>query len=92
MAIVGTVIQMMGGVAGGKAITSNFRNLSSGKILDLILGLIGGFAAGQVVGLIPGLDQNSTDIVNVLANLIAGGLGGGAATALGGLITQRVKK
>jgi uncharacterized membrane protein YeaQ/YmgE (transglycosylase-associated protein family) len=92
MDIVGLVIQLIGGVAGGKGVASISKKLSSGPVLDIILGLVGGFAGGQLAGLIPGLEGSGVDIVNVLGNLIGGGIGGGALTAIGGLITQSIKK
>jgi uncharacterized membrane protein YeaQ/YmgE (transglycosylase-associated protein family) len=68
------------------------EKLSSGPVLDIILGLVGGFAGGQLAGLIPGLDGNGINITSVLLNLISGGIGGGMFTALGGLISQPLKK
>jgi len=92
MDIVGLVIQLIGGVSGGKAVASISKKLSAGPIFDIILGLVGGFAGGQLAGLIPGLEGSGVEIVNVLGNLIGGGIGGGALTAIGGLITQSIKK
>jgi hypothetical protein len=92
MDIVGLIIQLIGGVAGGKGIAAISEKLSAGPILDIVLGLVGGFAGGQLAGLIPGLEGSGTDIVNVLGSLIGGGVGGGALTAIGGLITQSIKK
>jgi hypothetical protein len=92
MDLVGLVVQLIGGVAGGKGISAISEKLSAGPILDIILGLVGGFAGGQLAGLIPGLEGNGVDIVNILGNLIGGGIGGGALTAIGGLITQSIKK
>jgi hypothetical protein len=92
MDIVGLVIQLIGGVAGSKGVASISKKLSAGPILDIILGLVGGFAGGQLASLIPGLEGSGVDIVNVLGNLIGGGIGGGALTAIGGLITQSIKK
>jgi len=92
MDIVGLVMQLIGGVSGGKGVASISKKLSAGPILDIILGLVGGFAGGQLAGLIPGLEGSGVDIVNILGNLIGGGIGGGALTAIGGLITQSIKK
>ena len=92
MDIPGLVIQLIGGVAAGRSIKSISEKLSSGAVLDIILGLVGGFAGGQLVSLIPGLEGNGVDITSVLINLISGGIGGGLFTALGGLISQTLKK
>lgn len=92
MDIPGLVIQLIGGVAAGRTIKSISEKLSSGPVLDIILGLVGGFAGGQLASLIPGLGGEGVDIVNVLLDLISGGIGGGALVAIGGLITQLIKK
>jgi len=92
MDIPGLVIQLIGGVTAGRSLKSISEKLSSGPVLDLILGLVGGFAGGQLAGLIPGLAGEGVDILNVLVNLIAGGIGGGALTAIGGLLSQTLKK
>ena len=90
MDLTSLVIQLIGGVAGAQGITTIFKQLSSGPTLDTLMGLIGGFAGGRLVGLIPGLE--GTDIVAVIGNLIGGGLGGGALTAMVGLVRQALKK
>ena len=90
MDLTSLVIQLIGGVAGAQGITTIFKNLSSGSTLDTIIGLIGGIAGGQLIGLIPGLE--GTDIVAVIGNLVGGGLGGGALTAIIGLVRQALKK
>ncbi len=92
MDLASILIQLIGGVAGSKGITRIFKKLSSGPILDVILGLAGGFGGAQLAGLIPGLDAGGMDLGSVLINLLAGGIGGGALTAIGGLITQVIKK
>lgn len=86
------LIQLIGGVAGGNGITQLFKKLSNGPLLDTILGLVGGFAGGQLAGLIPGLDVGSLDLGGILTSLIGGGVGGGAVTAIVGLIRQAIKK
>jgi len=92
MDIPGLVIQLIGGVAAGRSIKSLSEKLSSGPVLDIILGLIGGFAGGQLASLIPGLETSGVEIASVIINLISGGIGGGLFTALGGLISQSLKK
>jgi len=92
MNIQGLIIQLIGGVSAGRSMKMISEKLSSGPVLDIILGLVGGFAGGQLAGLIPGLETNSIDIASVLINLISGGLGGGVFTALGGLVSQTLKK
>ncbi len=92
MDIPGLIIQLIGGMTAGRSIKSISEKLSSGPVLDIILGLVGGFAGGQLSRFIPGLEGNGIDIVSVIVNLISGGIGGGALTAVGGLITQALKK
>jgi len=92
MNIPGLVIQLIGGVAAGRSMKSLSEKLSSGPVLDIILGLIGGFAGGQTANLIPGLEANGVDIASVLINMISGGIGGGLFTAIGGLLSQTLKK
>jgi len=92
MDIPGLVIQLIGGVAIGRSMKMISEKLTSGPVLDIILGMVGGFAGGQLAGIIPGLEGSGVDIANVLGNLIGGGIGGGALTAIGGLITQSIKK
>lgn len=92
MDLASILIQLIGGVAGSKGITQIFKKLSSGPILDIILGLVGGFGGAQLAGLIPGLDAGGMDLGGILTSLLGGGIGGGALTAIGGLITQAIKK
>ncbi len=90
MNLINVVIQLIGGAAGAQGITKIFSQLSSGPILDKIIGVIGGFAGGQLAGLIPGLE--GTDLVAIIGNLVVGGVGGGALTAIVGLIRQAINQ
>jgi hypothetical protein len=90
MDILGIVFQLVGGAAGGNGIAAILKKLSSGPVLDTILGLVGGFAGGQLAGLIPGLDASAAG--DILGSLVGGGIGGGALTAIFGLIRNAIKK
>ena len=92
MNLPGLIIQLIGGVSAGRSVKMVSEKLSSGPLLDIILGLVGGFAGGQLFSLIPGLEVNGVGIASVLINLISGGIGGGLFTGLGGLISQSLKK
>jgi uncharacterized membrane protein YeaQ/YmgE (transglycosylase-associated protein family) len=92
MNIQGLIIQLIGGVSAGRSMKLISEKLSSGPVLDIILGLVGGFAGGQLISLIPGLETNGVEITSVIINLISGGIGGGLFTALGGLLSQTLKK
>lgn len=92
MNIVNIILQLIGGAAGGNGISALLKDSKLSPILSTIVGLIGGFAGGQLAGLIPGVDAANLDFGSIIASLIGGGVGGGALTAIVGVIKQAISK
>ena len=85
------IIQLVGGAAGGNGIAKLLKKLDLGPLGNTIVGLIGGFGGGQLAGLL-GASSGSGDIVSMLLSLLGGGIGGGALTAIVGLIKNLIAK
>ena len=79
------ILQLAGGAAGGNRIASLLKKLDLVPMRNTIVGVVGGFAGGQLTGLL-GADTGGTDITSILLSLFGGGVGGGALTAIVGLI------
>lgn len=85
------ILQLVGGAAGGNLIAKLLKKLDLGPIGNTIVGLIGGFGGGQLAGLF-GASTGSTSILPMLISLLGGGVGGGALTAIVGLIKGLIAK
>jgi len=85
------ILQLVGGAAGGNLIAKLLKNLDLGPLGNTIIGLIGGFGGGQLAGLL-GASTGGTDIIPMLVSLLGGGVGGGALTAIVGLIKTLIAK
>ena len=85
------ILQLVGGAVGGNLIAKLLKNLDLGPIGNTIIGLIGGFGGGRLAGLL-GASTGGTDIVPMVLSLLGGGVGGGALTAIVGLIKGLVAK
>ena len=85
------ILQLAGGAAGGNLIAYLLKKLDLGPLGNTVVGLIGGFAGGQLPGLL-GAATGGTDITSILLSLLGGGVGGGALTAIVGLIKNAIAK
>jgi uncharacterized membrane protein YeaQ/YmgE (transglycosylase-associated protein family) len=79
------------GAAGSNLIASLLKKLDLGSLGNTIVGLVDGFAGGQLPGLL-GAATGGTDITSILLSLFGGGVGGGALTAIVGLIKNAIAK
>jgi hypothetical protein len=94
--IVGLIIQLIAGVAGGNVVGLVLKQYDLGITGNSIAGLIGGGIGAQIIGLL--LDggaevgavvgPNGYDIETLIAQLASGGVGGGALLILVGLMKQ----
>lgn len=82
MDIVGLIVSLMSGAAGGNAAGAIFKKISLGPVGNSIAGIIGGGAGGAIlralgVGVTQGSGASGLDIASVVGNLLSGGLGAG---------------
>jgi hypothetical protein len=92
--IVGLIIQLIAGVAGGNVVGLVLKQYDLGIIGNSIAGLIGGGIGAQIIGLL--LDggagavvgPNGYDIETLIAQVASGGVGGGVLLVLVGLMKQ----
>jgi hypothetical protein len=94
--IVGLIIQLIAGVAGGNMVGLALKQYDLGIIGNSIAGVIGGGIGAQIIGLL--LDggagagavvgPNGYDITTLIAQVASGGVGGGALLILVGLMKQ----
>ena len=88
------IIQLVSGAAGGNVAGSLMKNLSLGTVGNSLAGILGGGIGGQLLGMlgIEGAEGSATDIGNILTNIGASGVGGGALLAIVGAIKGAMGK
>jgi hypothetical protein len=94
--IVGLIIQLISGVAGGNVVGLAMKQYDLGIIGNSIAGVIGGGIGAQIIGfLLDGgaeagavVGPSGYDIGTLIAQLASGGVGGGALLILVGLMKQ----
>ncbi len=102
MDIVGTIISLISGAVGGNIAGAAMSQKNLGPIVNTIAGLIGGgigefilrafgiFTAVTASGGATG--GHELDIVQILSSIAAGGIGGGALTAIITAVKDSIKK
>ena len=96
--IVGLIIQLISGGAGGNVVGLAMKQYDLGIIGNSIAGVIGGGIGAQIIGLL--LDggaeagavvgPNGYDIETLIAQVASGGVGGGVLLVLVGLMKQTI--
>jgi hypothetical protein len=87
--IINLILQTIAGAVGGNAAAAGLEQADIGKAANTIAGAIGGVASGQIVSaLLPTLASAAAglDIKTVIAQLVAGGVGGAITTVVVGMI------
>jgi len=92
--IVGILIQLVSGGAGGLGAGKVLPKLSLGGIGDIIAGIVGGGIGGQLLGMLGmGATSGNLDVSSILTNVLGGGVGGGVlmtiVSALKGLLAKK---
>jgi hypothetical protein len=94
--IVGLIIQLISGAAGGNVVGLALKQYDLGTIGNSIAGVIGGGVGAQVLGVLldGGAEAGAVvgpggyDIGTLIAQIAPGGVGGGALLVLVGLMKQ----
>lgn len=98
MDIVGLIIQLLSGAAGGNIIGTVLKNLSLGTVGNSLAGIIGGALGGQLLGPLltgPGagaIASGNLDLSAIISQIVSGGAGGGVLMAIVGLIRSVMAK
>jgi uncharacterized membrane protein YeaQ/YmgE (transglycosylase-associated protein family) len=95
--IIGLVISLLGGAAGGNLAGSAMKDKSLGAIGDTVTGILGGGLGGALLQSLGVLDVEQSavglDIGTVIGAAVAGGAGGGIVMAIiGALLAGKAKK
>lgn len=89
--IVGIIIQLIAGAAGGNIVGSLAKQLDMGPIWNSVAGIVGGGIGGQILGAVLGGDATASggvDIGSIIQQVLAGGVGGGVLMAIVGAVKQ----
>ncbi len=98
MDIVGLIIQLISGAAGGNIAGGLLKRFSLGTVGNSIVGILGGGLGGQLIGMLgvggagAGAAASGLDIGSIVSSIAGGGVGGGALMAVVGLIRQAMSK
>ncbi len=97
--LVGLIISLVSGAAGGNIAGALLKNLSLGTVGNSIVGVLGGGLGGQLLGMLGGGAVASTaaaagggDIGSIVGSLASGGVGGGALMAVVGMVKSAMGK
>lgn len=94
MEIVSWIIHLVGGLVGGAAVGKTSPQFDMGAAGNAIVGLIGGVVGGQILGALePSMSTGAMaasgfDIGTVIAQIVAGLIGGGVLTGIVGTIKR----
>jgi hypothetical protein len=86
--LVGLIIQLVAGIAGGNAAGIALREYNLGLVGNTIVGAFGGVAAGQLLQiLMPAISgaDGGLDVLAILSHIVAGGIAGATCTFIVGL-------
>ena len=91
--IIGLVIQLIAGAAGGNVAGATLKQYDLGMIGNTIAGIVGGGVGAQVIGALIGggaqaTGANDLDIGSIVGQIASGGVGGGILMVIVGLIKQ----
>ncbi len=95
MDIVGLIIQLISGAAGGNIAGALLKKLDLGTIGNSIAGILGGGLGGQLLamlGLGGGGAASGLDLGSIVSDVAGGGVGGAVLMAIIGAIRQQMKK
>ena len=101
MDIIGIIIQLIAGAAGGNAAGAAIKAKSLGTAGNSIVGAVGGVILAQIIQRFTGVEMtpdaaagavaaaSSLDIGSLITQVIGGGAGGAILTAVVGMIKNR---
>lgn len=98
MNIVGLIIQLVCGAAGGNIAGGLLKKLSLGTVGNSIVGIIGGGLGGQLLGMLgvggtgAAAATSGMDLGAIVSSVAGGGVGGGVLMAIVGLIRGQMTK
>jgi hypothetical protein len=87
-AVIGLIIQLIAGIAGGNGAAAALKDYDLGKLGNTITGAIGGVGGGQLLQvLVPALaGAGGLDIGALLGQVVGGGAGGAILTIVVGIV------
>ncbi|MBK9735873.1 MAG: hypothetical protein IPO92_13320 [Saprospiraceae bacterium] len=80
------IIQLLSGAVGGNLAGKLMPSASMGTMVNSILGILGGGLGGQLLGMLGMAPQTGMDLMGIIGNIAAGGVGGGVFMAIIGII------
>lgn len=86
--LIGLIIQLVAGIAGGNAAAIALREYNLGLVGNTIVGAFGGVAGGQLLQiLMPAISgaDGGLDVSAILSHIVAGAIAGAACTFIVGL-------
>ncbi len=101
--MLGLIIQLISGAAGGNIIGRLAKSTDMGPLLNTIIGAVGGAGGGAILGML-GLGgampdaaaaadaASSMDIGALLASVAGGGVGGGVLAGVIGMVKNMMSK
>ena len=95
MDIVGLIIQLICGAAGGNIAGALLNKYNLGTLGNSIVGILGGGLGGQLLGMLGAggaAAGGGLDIGSIVSNVAGGGVGGAVLIIIVGLIRQMMKK
>ncbi len=92
-ALIPIIIQVISGVVGGGVVGNMVKSAAMSMLPKLIAGGVGGIGGAQILGMLMGGDAGSAMDMGSLINNVGGGLvGGGALSAIAGMVMGGMKK
>ena len=95
MDIVGLIIQLICGAAGGNIAGALLSKYNLGTLGNSIVGILGGGLGGQLLGMLGAggaAAAGGLDIGSIVSNVAGGGVGGAVLMIIVGLIRQVMNK
>ena len=88
------IISLIAGAVGGNVAGGLLKNANMGVLINSIAGIAGGGLGAAILGALGmgGMADGGTDIGSILGTVASGGVGGGAALAVIGLIRNAMAK
>jgi hypothetical protein len=99
--VVGLIIQLIAGAAGGNIAGSLLKQFDLGVVGNSIAGVIGGGVGAQIIGALLGGGATAgagaaagggLDIGSIIGQIVSGGVGGGILMVIVGLVKQAMSK
>jgi len=99
-AIIGLIVQLVAGGAGGNVVGQMLKGVSLGPTGNSVAGAVGGLGGAFLAGLVPGLDGlvssmstgGGMDFGALAGTGVASLVGGGALTAIAGFVKNTMMK